>query len=93
MQQYVNGQQKMKTEENANLLKEPYEDLSRKEIRLVDKEDEEIILSIPNLHPPAVTSLAYAVFVKRKTYLHLSREKPPPPPLYCHFLSYLSQLS
>ena len=41
--------QKMKTEENANLLKKSYEDLPRKEIRLVDKEDEEIILSIPNL--------------------------------------------
>ena len=49
VQQYVNGQQKMKTEENANLLKEPYEELPRKEIRLVDKEDEEIVLSIPNL--------------------------------------------
>ena len=49
---------------------------------------------IPNLRPPAVTSLANAVFVRRKTYLHLSQEKKRPrPPLYCHFLSYLSQLS
>ena len=53
----------------------------------------EYFQSLPNLHPPAVIYSANAAFVRRKSYLHLSREKPPPPaPLYCHFLSYLSQL-